>query len=175
MNNKILIVIDYQNDFVDGSLGFPEAKSLDEKIVEKIKEYGLKNVRYTLDTHDEDYLDTREGKLLPIKHCIYDTDGWRLYGDTGRLLNIGNVKGTTKHSFGMNSTEIENLKIPENVTSIELVGLVSNICVISNACVLQAAFPEATIIVNRSLCMSNDKDIHNKTMDVLKSFQVKVI
>lgn len=179
---RILVVVDYQNDFVDGALGFPGAEKLDSKIVERIHEY-LDNgdiVFYTMDTHTEDYLNTREGKQLPVPHCIFGTDGWKLYGEVGKTLNDGvNSFMLKKSTFGVSpetlSSELFKYCPEEKVESVELCGLVTNMCVVSNAVTFQAKYPNAQIIVDSNLCDSFDKSLHEQTLNVLKGMQVKVI
>ncbi len=173
--NRYLFVIDYQKDFVDGALGFPGAERLDAGIAAKVRAYGPGKVLFTRDTHFENYLDTREGKLLPVKHCIQGTDGWQLYGETAKACAEVGAPAIDKLVFGMDVTDPATAAVlPECADEIELVGLVSNICVVSNACVLQAKYPEARIIVDASLTDSFDKDLHEKVLDVLAGFQVKV-
>ena len=173
---KYLFVIDYQNDFVDGALGFPGAEKLDEKIAAKIREYGKGRVLFTRDTHFENYLDTREGKNLPVVHCIKGTEGWQVYGETAKALAEVEAPGIDKLVFGMDVTDPATAAVlPESADEIELVGLVSNICVVSNAVVLQSKYPEATMIVDASCTDSFDKSLHEKVLDVLAGFQVKVI
>ena len=174
--NRYLFVIDYQNDFVDGALGFPGAEKLDEKIAEKVRAYGKGHVLFTRDTHFENYLSTREGRNLPVEHCIKGTHGWEVYGETAKALAEVEAKAIDKLVFGMDVTDPATATVlPETADEIELVGLVSNICVISNACVLQAKYPEARIIVDASLTASMDPVMHEKVLDVLEGFQVKVI
>ncbi len=173
---RALFVIDYQNDFVDGALGFAGAELLDEKIVSKIREYGKGNVWFTRDTHFENYLETREGRNLPIVHCIKGTHGWEIYGQTADALEEVQAKAIDKLVFGMDVSDPQIASVlPESLDEIELVGLVSNICVVSNAAVLQAKYPEATIIVDASCTDSFDNNLHEKVLDVLAGFQVKVI
>ena len=174
--NRYLFVIDYQNDFVDGALGFPGAEKLDEKIAAKVRAYGKGKVLFTRDTHYENYLDTREGKNLPVVHCIKGTDGWQVYGETAKALEEVEAKAIDKLVFGMDVTDPATAAVlPESADEIELVGLVSNICVVSNAVVLQSKYPEATIIVDAECTDSFDKGLHEKVLDVLGGFQVKVI
>ena len=174
--NRYLFVIDYQNDFVDGALGFPGAEKLDEKIAANIRSYGPGKVLFTRDTHFENYLETREGKNLPVVHCIKGTPGWEVYGETAKALAEVDAKAIDKLVFGMDVTDPATAAVlPEAADEIELVGLVSNICVVSNACVLQAKYPEARIIVDASLTASMDPGMHEKVLDVLEGFQVKVI
>ena len=174
--NRYLFVIDYQNDFVDGALGFPGAEKLDEKIAAKVRQYGKGHVLFTRDTHFENYLDTREGKNLPVVHCVKDTPGWQVYGETAKALEEVAAKSIDKLVFGMDVTGPATAAVlPESADEIELVGLVSNICVVSNAVVLQSKYPEATIIVDAACTDSFDKGLHEKVLDVLTGFQVKVI
>ena len=174
--DRYLFVIDYQNDFVDGALGFPGAEKLDEKIAKKILAYGPGRVLFTRDTHFENYLDTREGKNLPVVHCVKGTHGWQVYGRTAQALEQVGAKAIDKLVFGMDVSDPATAAVlPEKADEIELVGLVSNICVVSNAVVLQSRYPEATIIVDAACTDSFDKTLHEKVLDVLSGFQVKVI
>ena len=174
--NRYLFVIDYQNDFVDGALGFPGAEKLDEKIAAKIRAYGKGRVLFTRDTHFDNYLDTREGRNLPVLHCVKGTKGWEVYGQTAKALAAVEAKAIDKLVFGMDVTDPATAAVlPEAADEIELVGLVSNICVVSNAVVLQSKYPEATILVDAACTDSFDKALHEKVLDVLEGFQVKVL
>ena len=174
--NRYLFFIFYQNDFVDGALGFPGAEKLDAGIAAKVRAYGQGRVLFTRDTHFDNYLTTREGQLLPVVHCIKGTPGWELYGQTAAACAEVNAPAIDKLVFGMDISDPAIAAVlPERVDEIELVGLVSNICVVSNACVLQAKYPEARIIVDASLTASMDPAMHEKVLDVLEGFQVKVI
>ena len=174
--NRYLFVIDYQNDFVDGALGFPGAEKLDEKIAAKVRQYGKGHVLFTRDTHSEQYLSTREGRNLPVEHCIRGSHGWQVYGQTAKALEEVEAPAIDKLVFGMDVTDPATAAVlPESADEIELVGLVSNICVISNAVVLQSKYPEATILVDAACTDSFDKSLHEKVLDVLAGFQVKVI
>ena len=173
---RYLFVIDYQKDFVDGALGFPGAEKLDARIAQKVRAYGEGRVLFTRDTHFENYLTTREGRNLPVVHCIRGTEGWQVYGETAKALAEVNAAAIDKRSFGMDTSDPETAAVlPETAGEIELVGLVSNICLISNAVVLQSRYPEATIVVDAQCTDSFDKSLHEKTLDVLSGFQVKVI
>ena len=173
---RYLFVIDYQNDFVDGALGFPGAEKLDEKIAQKVRTYGKGRVLFTRDTHFENYLQTREGKKLPVVHCVKGTKGWECYGETAKALEEVEAKAIDKLVFGMDVTDPATAAVlPESADEIELVGLVSNICVVSNAVVLQSKYPEATIVVDAACTDSFDKALHEKVLDVLEGFQVKVV
>ena len=174
--DRYLFVIDYQKDFVDGALGFPGAEKLDAGIAAKVRAYGEGHVLFTRDTHFDNYLDTREGRLLPVKHCIQGTPGWQLYGETAIACAEVNAPAIDKLVFGMDVTDPATAAVlPARADEIELVGLVSNICVISNACVLQSRYPEARILVDARLTTSMDPAMHEKVLDVLEGFQVQVL
>lgn len=170
---RILIVVDYQNDFVDGSLGFEQAKTLEGKILDKIHQYKKRgdDVVFTFDTHEKDYFNTREGKDLPVAHCIRDTYGWQLYGKV-KDEYTSTTKGFIKNTFG--SLDLAVYLQKEQFDEIELVGLVTNICVLSNAVIAKAACPESRIIVDESCCASFDEDLHRKSMDILKGVYIEI-
>jgi len=171
---KLLIVVDYQNDFVDGALGFKGAERLDSIIEAKIKSYldlGH-DLIYTLDTHHDNYLETQEGKRLPIPHVIDGTFGHEIYGKTKNYVEKA-LKVFKKNTFG--SLDLGNFLKDKNYQEIELVGLVTNMCVVSNAIIAKAALPEARIIVDKNACDSFDKDLHTKTLEVLAGMQVDII
>ena len=157
---RLLIVVNFQNDFVNGSLGFDQAKELEKPIVELIKEYQKNNdeVVYTMDTHPQNYLNTYEGKHLPVTHCVENTEGWQLYGQVKDLLK--NARCFIKPTF----------------PSLELaVGLVSHICVLSNAIMAKAALPQTPIRIMMNATSSIDLETHKKSIDVMKSMQIEVI
>ena len=174
--DRYLFVIDYQNDFVDGALGFPGAEKLDAGIAAKVRSYGEGHVLFTRDTHFDNYLQTREGRLLPVPHCIRGSQGWQLYGETAAACAEVKAPAIDKLVFGMDVTDPATAAVlPAHADEIELVGLVSNICVVSNACVLQARDPEARILVDARLTASMDPVMHEKVLDVLEGFQVQVL
>lgn len=166
---KLLIVIDYQNDFVNGSLGFKKAENLEHGIVKKINEYD--DVIFTLDTHYENYFDTLEGKKLPVKHCIKNTDGHKLYGEVSKYLTKA-IKVFEKPTFP--SLELANFLVGKSYDEVEICGLVSNICVLSNVIMVKSALPNAKIIVNRNLTASFDDKLNEETFDILKGIHVDV-
>lgn len=171
---KLLIVVDFQNDFVNGALGFAGAENLDEIIAEKIKQYRKNkwDVAFTLDTHSEDYLSTQEGKNLPVKHCIKGTFGHELYGKCAEsVLNTDRL--FYKPGFG-SSELLEYLKNSE-YEEVELAGLVSNICILSNAVIAKTALPEALITVDAKATDSFNKDLNEKALDIMEGIQIKVI
>lgn len=172
---KILLVVDYQVDFVSGALGFAGAELLDRPIAEKIKEYGKGNVFYTLDTHFDNYLDTKEGKNLPVPHCIKGTAGWEAYGETKQALFDADAVCIEKRSFGIDLTDETLSKLPRAVDSVEIVGLVSNICVISNAVILNTLYSDAEITVDAALTASFDDMLNKEALDVMSGLQINVI
>lgn len=176
---KLLVVIDYQNDFVNGALGFVKAENLENNIYNKVKSYLNEghNVVFTYDTHSEEYLNTREGKSLPVPHCIINTKGHELYGKLSEFKENSNTIHINKYSFGISPEMMIKLveRIGDNIDCIEIVGVVTNICVISNVVTLQSQYINADIIVDASLCASFDTDLHEKALDVIESLQVKVI
>lgn len=176
---KLLVVIDYQKDFVDGALGFEKATTLEEGIYNKVKEY-LKagnKVIFTNDTHFEDYLQTREGKNLPVNHCLRGSEGHKLYGRLREFSNVENTLHYEKRGFGISPKDMIKIaeEIGEEVEEIQLVGVVTNICVISNVVLFQSQYRNAEIIVDGSLCASFDPSLHEKALDVIEGLQGKVI
>ena len=176
---KLLVVVDYQNDFVDGSLGFEKAKTLEQPIYDKITRYlqeGNK-VIFTYDTHCEEYMQTREGKNLPVLHCIKDTKGHKLYGKINEFSNLKNTFHYEKEGFGIAPADMLRLsnEVGQDIKEIEIIGVVTNICVISNMVMLQAQYRNADIIVDASLCASFDDVLHEKALDVIEGLQGKII
>lgn len=172
---KLLIVVDYQNDFVDGALGFSGAEVLEEPIARKIKQYRAAGdpVAFTYDTHQEDYMETEEGKHLPLVHCVEGTPGFELYGSVSQLKQEGDPV-FLKPTFG--SADLFTWLVEQQpFESIELVGLVSNICVLSNAVVAKTACPNTPIIVDAACTASADQSMHEKCLDVLEGIHVSVI
>ena len=171
---KLLIIVDYQNDYVNGSLGFEGAELLDRKIAHKIRDYRKENgeIIYTMDTHQEDYLSTQEGRKLPTEHCIEDTQGHRLYGFTAKE-RTDKDKVFYKDTFG--SIEMANYLKFKNYDTVELVGLVSNMGVIANAVLIKAALPETEVIVNTEYTAAADKELEAKAFDVMEGLQITVV
>ena len=176
---KILVVIDYQKDFVDGALGFKKAETLEDGIYNKVKNY-LKNghkVIFTYDTHYENYLDTREGKSLPVPHCCISTEGHKLYGKLNEFVGRENTFHYNKEAFGIAPKDMIKLSedIGIDIDEIELVGVVTNMCVISNVVAFQALYINANLTVDGNLCASFDDSLHEKALDVIESLSVKVL
>lgn len=163
---KVLIVVDMQNDFIDGSLGTPEAQAIVPNVQKKIEEYKSRGdeIIFTRDTHQSDYLNTNEGKHLPIKHCIEGTYGWQI-ADGLEVENCGYVN---KSTFGWRYWSDHIFK------EIELVGLCTDICVVSNALILKAIFPEADITVDASCCAGVTPESHKAALTTMKMCQINV-
>lgn len=170
---KCLIVVDYQNDFVTGALGFNGAKDLEPIIVKKIEDTILSGgeIFFTMDTHDQSYLSTEEGKNLQVPHCIKGTSGFELYGRVSNYLTIAR-KVIEKPTFG--SLELAELLKENQYDEVELCGLVSNICVISNAVLAKAALPNAHIIVDKKATSGPDFELHKKALEVMKGFHIEI-
>lgn len=170
---KALIVVDMQNDFIDGALGTPEALSIVPFVRGKVMHFdGL--VIFTRDTHFENYLSTREGKNLPVPHCIKGTQGWEI-ADSLKELTKGRIV-IDKPTFG--STELQNLLVNEHEKTpfeeIELVGLCTDICVISNALLIKAALPEVNVTVDSSCCAGVTPESHENALSAMKMCQITV-
>lgn len=171
---KFLIVVDMQNDFVDGALGTKEAVSIVDNVVEKINTFDGEIIA-TLDTHFEDYMDTNEGKNLPVKHCIKGTDGWKLNEKVESALNKKGYTELEKITFGsVNLPSLIKEKAGDNDFSIELVGLCTDICVVSNALILKANFPENEICVDSTCCAGVTPDTHNAALDTMRCCQISI-
>lgn len=176
---RLLIVIDYQKDFVDGALGFEKAMTIEEGIYRKINKYideGNK-ILFTYDTHDDNYLNTREGKNLPIIHCVKGTEGHELYGKLKEFIGYKDVLFYEKHGFGLSPSDMIEIskEIDEDIDEIEIVGVVTNICVVSNFVMFQSQYRNANIVVDASLCASFNEEMHFKTLDIIEGLQGKVI
>lgn len=172
---KILIVVDMQKDFVDGALGSSEAVSIVDNVVKKINGFEG-DIIITYDTHPENYMETQEGKNLPVPHCIKGTDGWKLDAKVQEALDNKNFKSIKKPTFG--SLElIQYIKDNYNPdeTEIELIGLCTDICVVSNALLLKANFLETKVSVDASCCAGVTPDSHNAALTTMKMCQVNVI
>ena len=164
----ILIVVDMQKDFIDGSLGTKEAQAIVGNVVDKVKNFNGK-VFFTRDTHHEYYLSTFEGKNLPVEHCIKDTAGWAVCDELKALSETATI--VDKPTFGY--TEWKNL-IPEQPDSIEVCGLCTDICVISNALILRAIYPEVPMYVDKNCCAGVTPEKHEAALNVMESCQIKV-
>ena len=172
---QLLLVVDYQKDFVDGALGFPGAEKLDGPIAAKIAAYHAAgdDVAFTLDTHQENYLHTQEGRKLPVPHCLMNTDGWQLYGETGKSMDKNRDMVVCKPTFP--SLWLGNWLKEQGYDRIELVGLVSYMCVLSNAVVAKAALPEAELVVDAACTAGPDPRLHQNALELMETLQITVV
>ena len=169
---KLLIVIDMQNDFIDGALGTKEAVAIVPNVAQKIKDARESGqiVAFTRDTHQENYLATQEGKNLPVVHCVQGTVGWQI----SSKLEVADSKIIDKPSFG--SMELaEYVAQLQDIEEIELVGLCTGICVISNAFVLKAKLPELKITVDASCCACVTPESHATALAAMKLCQINIV
>lgn len=175
---KILVVVDMQNDFITGSLGTKEAQTIVPNVKKKIEEtYKNKGyVFFTRDTHDEDYLDTLEGKKLPVPHCLSNSWGWEITEDI-RAKDNADWDVINKTTFGSIylGTLITSYANYGNVDEIELIGLCTDICVISNAIMLKAKFPNIPIVVDASCCAGVTPQSHKNALEAMKMCQIDII
>lgn len=174
---KILIVVDMQNDFIDGALGTREAEAIVNAAAERILACRAAGYRIiaTLDTHGENYMDTAEGQKLPVPHCIRGTEGWQLNPQIKEAL--GDCTLVEKPTFG--STRLPELiregLDPDDRLTIEAMGLCTDICVASNVLLLKAHFPEARIAVNTGCCAGVTPEKHEAALETMRSCQIDMI
>ena len=173
--NHFLVVVDMQRDFVNGSLGTAEAESIIPQAVEKIRSFDGE-IFATYDTHFEDYLDSAEGKKLPVKHCNRNTPGWELDDRIAEALKGKRVTRVEKYTFGSDKLpELIYRKAEDDDFSVELIGLCTDICVISTALLLKASFPERPISVDAGCCAGVTPELHEAALKVMKSCQIDVL
>ena len=172
---KILVVVDMQKDFVDGALGSKEAVAVVPAAAEKIKEFDG-DIFVTFDTHFEDYLETAEGKKLPVPHCIKDTDGWQLDKEIERALEGKDYFHIEKNTFGsVYLPAVIEKTVGEEEFSVELIGLCTDICVVSNALLIKASFPEVPISVDPSCCAGVTPAKHEAALETMRSCQIDIL
>ncbi len=177
MEKKFLIIVDMQKDFIDGALGSAEAQAVVNNAVKRIRvcrEAGYQVIA-TLDTHEADYMQTAEGKKLPVPHCIRGTEGWELNPLIREAMGNGTL--VEKPTFG-------SVRLPEMLRertaegdrmTIELIGLCTDICVVSNALLLKANFPEAQIAVNAECCAGVTPEKHRAALETMQSCQIDIL
>lgn len=173
MANKYLIVVDMQNDFVTGSLGTEEAVKIVDAVVKKVNGFDGQ-ILFTKDTHEENYLDTMEGKLLPVKHCIEGTDGWDLVPELKGIQEKNGFQVYKKYTFGSQKLAEKLQKINDSnpIESVELIGLCTDICVVSNALLLKAFMPEVPICVDAACCAGVTVEKHQAALATMESCQI---
>lgn len=169
---EILIVVDMQNDFIDGALGTAEATAIVPNVAQKIRDFSGK-VFFTRDTHEENYMETQEGKNLPVLHCIRNTQGWEIRSE---LEELRKEMPIDKETFG--SVKLGELLRSENdqnpIKKITFIGLCTDICVISNALLAKAFLPEAEIVVDAACCAGVTPESHKTALAAMKACQIKV-
>ena len=170
---NILIVVDMQNDFIDGALGTKEAVAIVPRVAEKIRGFHGP-VLFTRDTHRPDYLNTQEGKKLPVVHCVEGTEGWQIREELQALCKIPPID---KPGFG--STRLGELLLSMNaaepIGSVTLIGLCTDICVISNALLIKAFLPEVPITVDAACCAGVTPESHQNALNAMKMCQIEII
>ncbi len=169
---NILVVVDMQNDFINGSLGTKEAEAIVPKVEEKLHNFSGK-ILFTRDTHEKNYMDTREGRNLPILHCIRGTEGWEI---CPQLIEYKKERIIDKPTFG--SVDLGFILKDENdresIESVTFIGLCTDICVISNALLVKAFLPETRIIVDASCCAGVTPESHERALEAMKSCQIEI-
>ena len=166
---KYLIVVDMQNDFIDGALGSPEAVKI-VPYVKSIIENFDGEVLFTRDTHYDNYMETQEGKNLPVPHCIYQTEGWQIHSE---LETLRKTDAIDKVTFG--SKDLVDILKDKDIENITFVGLCTDICVISNVMLVKAFYPEIPVIVDAKGCAGVTPESHKNALEAMKMTQVKVI
>lgn len=170
----LLLVVDMQNDFIDGALGTPEAQAILPNVIRRVREFDG-DILFTRDTHFADYMETQEGRNLPVPHCIKDTKGWEIEAGLEKLRRETNSQVLDKLTFG--SKELPaylEAHYPEGLASVELIGLCTDICVISNAMLLKAFFPELIVSVTASCCAGVTPASHENALSAMKMCQIAV-
>ncbi|MBQ6594781.1 MAG: cysteine hydrolase [Clostridia bacterium] len=169
---KVLIVVDMQNDFIDGSLGTKEAEAIVTNVADRIRRAREEGdaIFFTRDTHEENYMETQEGRNLPVRHCIRGTSGWQI----SSALDVGTDQVINKPSFG--STELmEAVASLPNVEAVELIGLCTDICVINNALLIKARLPEVPVSVDASCCAGVTPESHENALKAMQMCQIRIV
>lgn len=169
----ILVVVDMQNDFIDGALGSAEAVAIVPNVKKKIEEFSG-TVLFTRDTHFDNYLETQEGRNLPVKHCIKDTDGWQIRSE---LEELRKTEVIDKLTFGSSNLGplLKRLNSDNPINSITFIGLCTDICVISNVMIAKAFLPEIPIIVDSNCCAGVSVETHENALKAMEVCQVKIV
>ena len=170
---KILVVVDMQNDFIDAALGTKEAQAIVENVRKKIEGFEGKKI-FTRDTHKPDYLNTLEGKNLPVKHCIEGSEGWQI---SSALPVSDDDKIIDKPTFGSKELGLylEDLAKDNTIDEIEVIGLCTDICVISNALLIKAFLPQIPVTVDSSCCAGVTPKSHETALEAMKMCQINII
>lgn len=169
---QILVVVDMQKDFVDGALGTAEAVAIVPKVAEKIKSFSGK-VLFTRDTHEENYMDTQEGKNLPIPHCIRGTEGWEIVPELKAFCQGPCIDKPTFGSAELGKL-LQELHAQEPIERITFIGLCTDICVISNVLLTKACLPEVELVVDASCCAGVTPESHKTALEAMKMCQITI-
>lgn len=169
---KFLVVVDMQNDFIDGALGSEDALKIVPNVAKKIKEFDG-GIIFTRDTHKEDYLNTQEGKNLPVKHCIEGTQGWQIAEALSGLTKVNAIDKVTFGSVQLGEY-LKEYNEKEEIESITFVGLCTDICVISNALLVKAFLPETKLIVDASCCAGVTVESHETALNAMRACQIEI-
>lgn len=175
---KLLVVVDMQNDFIDGALGTKEAQAIVKNVVDKIRKYQEEGQRiiFTMDTHGEEYLHTQEGANLPVPHCIKGTKGWEICLQIQQAVRLSDYRIYEKVTFGSEEYAMDWKKgCYEDVTEVEFIGLCTDICVISNAMLTKAFAPEVKLKVDASCCAGVTPQSHENALEAMKMCQIAVV
>ena len=176
--NKLLVLVDFQNDFIDGALGTPEAQAIVPKVVEKVKNWDG-DIFFTADTHGENYMQTNEGKHLPVVHCVKDTDGWELRKEIAdvvrKKIDSGTFQKNTFFKETFASISLMNRIYDAGYKYVEFIGLCTDICVASNAIMLKAVCPEIRICVDPTCCAGVTPESHQAALITMKMCQIDMV
>lgn len=175
MARKILVVVDMQKDFIYGSLGTPEARSIVGKVIEKVREFDGE-VIFTQDTHHSNYLETQEGKLLPVEHCMAGSDGWKLVDELEEMRQKAGWSSYQKGTFGCArlALDLQAEHARQPIEAVEAVGVCTDICVVSNALLIKAYLPEVPVIVHAGCCAGVTPEKHEAALETMRSCQITV-
>lgn len=175
MMKRVLVVVDMQNDFVDGALGTKEAAGIVENVVSKIRDFDG-SIFVTMDTHQDNYMETAEGRKLPVPHCIKMTEGWELNEKVKAALSDKDYRTLEKGTFGSTALvdEVRKIKGGDEI-EMEFMGLCTDICVVSNVLLLKAFFPEDRITVDAGCCAGVTPESHKAALETMKMCQIDII
>ena len=178
---NILVVIDMQNDFINGSLGSSDAKAIVPEVIKEVRQAVANEdyIFFTRDTHGTDYLQTQEGIKLPVKHCIRGTSGWNIHPDIMHEIEkaqVGLIDMINKPTFGSYrlATQVKDLVLHNEIGNIRIVGLCTDICVVSNALLLKANLKDNEIIINSHACAGTSKENHEAALKVMACCQCTI-
>ena len=180
---KILIVVDMQNDFIDGALGTQEAAAIVDNVVTRIKNSQNELILFTMDTHQEDYLNTAEGRKLPVPHCIQGTNGWQVnqrildaWRNNANTIKVPQLQENTFNKPVFGSVDLVNFlqSRVSDITEIEILGVCTDICVISNAIMIKNAMPDVNISVNAACCAGVTPQSHMEALNIMRNCHIDV-